>query len=83
LNADKRITGNALIEMVDEILNEKKKGLPLLQIQKIIDRLILENNGRPENQSSRYYKAQNSTPAVKMDLYSKLLSLVEENKESI
>lgn len=83
LNSDKRITGNALIEMVEEIINEKKKGLPLEQIQKIIDRLVFENNGHPEVNISRYYRDLQATPAVRMDLFTKLLSLVEENSESI
>jgi uncharacterized protein YdiU (UPF0061 family) len=82
LNAENRITGNALIEMVDEILTEKKRGLSLIQIQKIIDRLVHEQHGMPEIPVSRFYK-NNSTPAVKMDLYSKLLNLVQDNKESI
>lgn len=83
LNTTKRITGNALIEMVDELISAKKKGLPMDQIQKIIDRLVFDNAGMPEALTSRYYREINSTPAVKMDLYAKLLSLVEENKESI
>ncbi|MNY63719.1 hypothetical protein D3C86_2007220 [compost metagenome] len=69
--------------MVDEILTEKKRGLPLDQIQKIVDRLVLEQNGMPEAPVSRFYKEKQHTPAVKMDLYSRLLSLVQENKESI
>ncbi|MFM6927427.1 MAG: protein adenylyltransferase SelO family protein [Bdellovibrio sp.] len=83
LNSEKRITGNALIEMVDEILTEKKRGLPLDQIQRIVDRLVIENNGMPEVPVSRYYKEKENSRAVKIDLYAKLLSLVEENKESI
>lgn len=83
LNSEQRITGNALIEMVDEILTEKKRGLPLVQIQKIVDRLVQEQNGMPEVDVSRFYKNNTTTPAVKMDLYTKLLNLVHENKESI
>lgn len=83
LNSNKRITGNALIEMVDEIITEKKQGLSCEQLQKIVDRLVFENNGVPEVAVSSYYKALNNTPAVKMDLYAKLLTLVEENNESI
>ncbi|MEN0059209.1 MAG: hypothetical protein AAGB31_10280, partial [Bdellovibrio sp.] len=37
LNSEKRITGNALIEMVEEILTEKKRGLSMEQIQNIVD----------------------------------------------
>lgn len=83
LNSDKRITGNALIEMVDQIITDKKKGMPHEQIQKIVDRLVFENNGLPEVPVSRFYKNLQQIPIVKMDLYAKLLSLVEENKESI
>lgn len=83
LNSDKRITGNALIEMVDAIITEKKRGLSMTQIQRIIDRLVFENSGVPETPVSRFYKEKEKTAAVKMDLYAKLLSLVEENKESI
>lgn len=83
LNSEKRITGNALIEMVEEIINEKKKGLPLEQIQKIVDRLVFENNGVPEVNVSQFYRDLQKTPAVKMDLYAKLLTLVRDNAESI
>ncbi len=83
LNSDQRITGNALIEMVDEILTEKKKGLPFVQIQKVIDRLVLDHNGLPEVNVGKFYKNETGTPAVKADLMSKLLSLVEEHKEDI
>lgn len=83
LNSDKRITGNALIEMVDQIITDKKRGMQLDQIQKIVDRLVFENNGLPEVPVSRFYKNLQQVPIVKMDLYAKLLSLVEENKESI
>lgn len=83
LNSDKRITGNALIEMVDQIITDKKRGMSHDQIQKIVDRLVFENNGIPEVPVSRFYKNLQQVPVVKMDLYAKLLSLVEENKESI
>lgn len=83
LNSDKRITGNALIEMVDVLVSEIKRGLPMEQIQKIIDRFVFEHNGLPEASSSLFYKNLTKTPLVKVDLFAKLLSLVEENKESI
>lgn len=83
LNSDRRMTGNALIEVVDEILSEKKKGLTPGQIQKVIDRLIYENKDLPEANSSRFYKSQKDAPAVKVDLFAKLLNLVEQHKEDI
>ncbi len=83
LNSEKRITGNALIEMVDEILTAKKRGLSLAQLQGIIDRLVLENSGMPEVQVSCFYQHPQPPPDVRMDLYARLVSLVEENAESI
>ncbi|MGZ3768204.1 MAG: hypothetical protein ACXVCP_05905 [Bdellovibrio sp.] len=85
LNSEKRITGNALIEMVDVLVTEKKKGLALEHIQKIVDRFIFENNGLPESSVSRYYKnlKDSAPPSVKVDLFAKLINLVEQNKESI
>ncbi len=59
LNSDKRITGNALIEMVEEIITEKKKGLSWIQLQKIVDRLVFENAHMPEiHRKPSYYKEQ-------------------------
>lgn len=83
LNSDRRITGNALIEMVDEIITAKKRGLALDQIQKIVDRLIFDQDCMPEVPVSRFHRQKQLTGHVKMDLFAKLLSLVEENKESI
>lgn len=83
LNSDKRITGNALIEMIEEILTQKKKGLKPEHIQNIIDRFVLENSGFPEVPVSRFYKKTQELPPVRRDIYAKLLSLVENNSESI
>lgn len=83
LNSDQRITGNALIEVVEEILNEKRRGLSAGQIQKIIDRLVHEHTGMPEVNCSRFYKEDSGTPLVKADLLTKLMNLVEQHKEDI
>lgn len=82
LNSDQRITGNALIEVVDEILNEKRRGLSAGQIQRIIDRLVFENSGMPEVNCSRFYQDAKA-PLVKADLLNKLFDLVEQHKEDI
>lgn len=83
LNSNKRITGNALIEIVDVLVTEKKKGLPMDQIQKIVDRFVFENTDVPESSASHFYKNMQMPAALKVDLFAKLLSLVEENNESI
>jgi uncharacterized protein YdiU (UPF0061 family) len=83
LNTDKRITGNALIEIVDEVLQQRRRGLSLDQVQKIIDRLVYEHAGLPEVGVSKYYRALRGTPAVRVDLYTKLLGIVKDNRETI
>lgn len=83
LNSDKRITGNALIEIVDEIINQKQKHLNYQQIQSIIDRLIMTNHGSPEVNISQYFKKKDLQNQVKQDLLVKVMNLVEQNCESI
>ncbi len=83
LNSDKRITGNALIQIVEEILQEKKRGLSFRQIQKVIDRLVFDHLGYPEVQVSNHYKKLISPPNVQNNLYNRILSLVDEYKEDI
>lgn len=83
LNSNKRITGNALIQIVLEILQEKKRGLTLRQMQKVIDRLVVEHLGYPEVPLSSHYKKMIEPPTVQNDLYNRLLSLVDEYKEDI
>lgn len=82
LNSNRRITGNALIQIVDKILQEKKQGLSLKQIQKIIDKIIFEHLDYPEISISKFYKKMNM-PKIKPQLYAQILSLVDEYKEDI
>lgn len=83
LNSDNRITGNALIEIVEEIIQNQKKGLPSHQVQKLIDRLVFNHLGFPEVHLSRHYKNSLEKPAVRHDIYSRLLHIVQENRETI
>lgn len=83
INNDKRITGNALIEMVNALVSEKKKGLALSHIQGIIDQIVSEFIDLPEISKSRYFKETTKPKALKRNLYLKLINLVEEHKESI
>jgi hypothetical protein len=83
LNSEKRITGNALIEIVEEVLTEKKRGLSHDQIQKVVDRFIHEHMNLPEAPINRHYKYQCGIPAVRPDLYSKLLNLVAHHRDDI
>lgn len=83
LNSELRITGNALIEIVDEVLKEKRKGLPADQFQKIIDYFIFESRGVPEVDSSRFYRQPLQTPQVQPDLMARLMALILLHKEDI
>lgn len=83
LNSEKRITGNGLIEVVNELVAEKKKGLPLSHLQGIIDQFVSEFIDLPEIQKSKHFKETTRPKAIKRNLYLRLINLVEENKESI
>ncbi len=83
LNSEKRITGNALIEIVEAVLLEKKRGLSYDQIQKIVDSFIHDNLSLPEAPISRYHKHKTSAPIVRPDLYSRLLTLVINHRDDI
>lgn len=83
LNSERRITGNALIEIVDVILAEKKNGLSHDQIQKIVDRFIHDHLNLPEAPTSRYHKQRRAPPVVRPDLFSKLLTLVADHRDDI
>jgi uncharacterized protein YdiU (UPF0061 family) len=81
LNREERITGNALIQIVDEILEERKKGLKNIEVQKIIEQLIHNYIGLPEVNSKSYKMKPRSV--VRADFYSKLLNLVTEFSHDI
>lgn len=83
LNSEKRITGNALIEIVEMVLTEKKRGLSLDQIQKIVDRFIHDHLDLPEAPISRHHKHKSGVPAVRPDLYTRLLTLVADHRDDI
>jgi hypothetical protein len=82
LNREDRITGNALIQIVNEILVNVKKGLPYSEVQALIDQLIHKSLGLPEVKVSRFYE-QKPRLLVRPDIYQKLLNLVEDYCEDI
>jgi uncharacterized protein YdiU (UPF0061 family) len=83
LNSEKRITGNALIEIVEQVLLEKKRGLSLLQIQNVVDRFIHDHLYMPEGPSAKFHGHGKAAPPVKADLYSRLLTLVVDHRDDI
>jgi len=83
LNSEKRITGNALINIVNYILDEKKKGLSPQNIQRVIDRLIFEHLDMPEVQLSHFYKKEFRRPLVPAEISRHIQRLVLEFKDDI
>jgi hypothetical protein len=83
LNSEKRITGNALINIVDFILEEKKKGLSPQGVQRVIDRLVAEHLEMPEVQLSRFYKKEFRKPLVPAQIIQQIQSIVLEFKDDI
>lgn len=56
INREDRLTGNALIQIVDEIIRSKKRGTADEEIQKIIDQLILNHTNFPEVEVSAHFR---------------------------
>lgn len=83
LNTEKRITGNALINIVNFILEEKKRGLSPQNIQRVIDRLVFEHLDMPEVRLSRFYKKEFRRPLVPVEITRHIQRLVLEFKDDI
>jgi hypothetical protein len=81
LNREDRITGNALIQIVFEIINQVKRGMPHAQVQSLIDNLVAAHLGMPEVGASRFYEKK--ARPVPPDVYTKLMNFVSEYGEDI
>lgn len=82
LNGEDRLTGNALIQIVFEIMSQIKKGMNIDQVQTIIDQLVYSYSGLPEVETSRFYQSKPRL-LVRPDLYSKILNFVATHQEDI
>lgn len=82
LNREDRMTGNALIQVVFEIMAQIKKGMNYTQVQSVIDQLIYSYLGTPEVVTSRHYQKKPRL-VVRPDVYSKLINLVTNHQEDI
>lgn len=82
LNCDQRITGNALIEMVDELLLLKKRNQDLKQIQNIIDKIIFNYKNYPEVTVSSHLK-KITEPEINEKVYKRILEIVKTKSEEI
>lgn len=83
INRADRMTGNAVIMVVEKIIHDVKKGFPLEEIQGIIDNFIqtqvlLPNEGLQNPEEVLKHKPNHSKK-----LLSSLLSIVRDHKEDI
>lgn len=82
LNREDRVTGNALIQIVIELINQLKKGLDRSQVQVLIDQLNYSYLGMPEVEASRFYQRK-PRRLVHPDIYLKIMNLVSDHCEDI
>ncbi len=81
INNECRITGNALIHIVDEILRYRRRGLSDAEIQMAIDELISAQTLNPDHKSPSA-PAKRGAPSVK-NLMRNFLSVVHGYREDI
>ncbi len=79
-----RMTGNALIQIVDEIITaSKKQSFKSERIQKIVDRLILHQGPLPEVEPVSRHNRVSLLSFKKAELEIRLYELLIENREDI
>lgn len=78
-----QLTGNALVEIVNYIIEEKKKRLPFGGIQKIIDRLTYESLQIPEARMSVHHRSADPGSYVQTDIFREIQQLRVVHKEDI
>lgn len=82
LNADNRLTGNALIHVVDELIQERKKGLTERQFQQIIEQLVYSYAGLPEVEMSRHVPKGPRT-ILMPELFDKIQTYISQHQDDI
>ena len=82
IHKENLITGNAVIEVVNEVLAARKKYLQNDKIQNIIDKMVFSYLGTPEVNTSSFYR-EVVQPQVPEKIFNKILELVQEHKEDI
>ena len=80
INKADRLTGNALIFVVNEIIKIRKKGLKQPEVQKIIQNIIDQQYLDPERKAST--KTKLTSPSSKK-LMKTILTIVDGHKEDI
>lgn len=79
LNREDRITGNALIHIVGEIMESRKKGFSAREIQKVMDEFIASQSIQPNQPTP----VEPQVPGRSKELIESFLTLVEGHKEDI
>lgn len=82
LNREDRVTGNALIQIVFEIMAQVKKGMTHPQVQSLIDQMIFSHLDIPEVEISRFYPRELRL-LIRSDIYSKIMNFVADHREDI
>ncbi|MGZ5278787.1 MAG: hypothetical protein ACXWC9_02520 [Pseudobdellovibrionaceae bacterium] len=82
MNREDRITGNALIQIVFEIMAQVKRGMSHMQVQSLIELLVYSHLGLPEVQASRFFE-KTPNQLARPDVYLKLMKVVSEYGEDI
>lgn len=82
LNRSDRITGNALINIVDELLKAKRRGMPHQEIQRTIDQIIVTHLNFPEVPRNPYY-GRSLSLVTQPDLISKIFDFVQAHRHDI
>ena len=82
LNDENRITGNALIQIVDEILNQRRRGVRHEAVQTWIDQLVIRHLGFPEVSVDTWYK-KGPRLVPHPEVLEKLFDLVQSFKHDI
>lgn len=82
INRQNRLTGNALLHIVGEIMSARKEGFPHSYIQTLIEEIVQTQDFSPDRK-----QAEENIPRLHKkdykDLYSACLSLVREFNEDI
>jgi len=83
LNSPNRISGNALIELVHEIIQEYRVELRPNEIQMLIDSLLLRYQALPESNRSSYHTTTLRPHLINSNLYERIADIIHKFREDI
>lgn len=83
INHQSRITGNALIHIVDQILRHRRRGLTEAEVQGAIDDLIAAQTLNPDFAPVKPAKNESPKPVKPQSIMRHFLSVVHDYREDI